>query len=93
MKPTSAVELSSPHPGDRTQVLDGGKLLADRLQLPLDLLDPSFDLADLATGLGEDGSQGLGQIGVGVLDERPRRGHHFARADGDEYAELAQQPA
>jgi hypothetical protein len=59
-------------------VLDGGKLLGDRLQLPLDLFNPTFDLADFASGLGEDRTQSLGQTGVGVLDERPRRGHHLA---------------
>ena len=44
--------------------------------------DAGLDLADLATGFGEDRSQGLGQIGVGVLDERPRGGHHLAQVLG-----------
>ncbi len=45
-----------PDTGDSAQVFDRGKLLGDCLQLPFDLLDSTLDLADLATGLGEDWS-------------------------------------
>jgi len=43
-----------PDSRDGAEIADGRELLRRCLQLPLYLLDPGFDLADLATGLGKD---------------------------------------
>jgi hypothetical protein len=57
--------------GDAQKQLDRWELFGHRLQLTFHLFDPGFDGPDLETGFSEDGSQGLGQLGVGVLDQGP----------------------
>jgi len=49
---------------DAEQGDDGGQLLGKGLELTLDLLDASLDLADRLAGGSEERAQGFGQLGA-----------------------------
>jgi hypothetical protein len=57
-----------------------------------DRTDPLFDVPDLPGRLGEGRSEQAGHARVGVFEHRPDVRYDLARADGDDDAELAQQP-
>src|SRR4029453_5347381 len=77
--------------GDAEEVADGEELFGQAVELPLGFLDAALDVADFEAGIGEEGPEGVGQIGVGVLDEGPDRGHYLLGPHGDEDAKLAKQ--
>jgi hypothetical protein len=48
---------------------DRGQLFGYRLQPVLDLIDPHLDLSDLLAGIGEEGTEEVRQVCVGVFED------------------------
>lgn len=73
---------------DRTKLVERGVIPCQRLELPFNSLDTSFELSDFISHISERRSQQLGDRTFRIVDEIPHSGHDLASTDGDGDAEF-----
>lgn len=74
--------------GDRTKLIERGVIPCQRLELPFNGLDTSFELSDFISHISERRSEQLGDRTFQIIDEILHGRHDLASADGDGDAEL-----
>src|SRR5207245_11020170 len=78
--------------GDGAQPGDGGGLIGERFELVFNEPDAVLQLSDLGAGFGERRAQTIRKAGVGIGEQVPGPGENMMGTDGNDAAELAQQP-
>lgn len=74
--------------GDRTKLIERGVIPCQRLELPFNGLDTSFELSDFISYISERRSQQLGDRTFQIVDEILHGRHDLASAGGDGDAEF-----
>ena len=79
--------------GDGLQALGDRELGGQGLELLVNSADPRFAISDLEAGIGQGLTQRYGQVGGGILEQRPGARDDLLGSDRNGEPEVSQNPA